>query len=396
LRSFPATSCEIGFPHQREPAIISHQEKKKMNQEKKPNRTRMCGSLHHLAIAICAFLPALPTPAPAQIIQGTGWTALTNEGPAATPAFQGESSAYVAWKGGSDNRIFFSNGPSGGWTQQDVIPGFLSTKAPAVAQSDYGLFFAVRGQSTNSTDNIYYTICTSDCFTTSPTFHIFGGGSGAAVVCQTTPTTVCPVTTGSPALASDGDTLYMAWAAPTTSGTLTIEYGAFSGSSFTILGTVPDTVTTTKPTLSSSGGGTLYLAWTDGTNAYASYNNTPTCTTCWTTKQQINPAGTEVTVAPSLAFPYLAYTTTGTQGTYLNFANWDVSEGDWTPFSPPYPPTPPGPLANLAPALVYYIELTSCDTLSYSAVQVVYTLSDAEIYSSTIWDQTGSLLNCKM
>jgi hypothetical protein len=68
--------------------------------------------------------------APVQV-QGKGWTAETEQGPALTVASDG---LYVAWKGkGSSTEIWYSRWDGTSWTAQATVPNAKTASAPSLA-----------------------------------------------------------------------------------------------------------------------------------------------------------------------------------------------------------------------------------------------------------------------
>jgi hypothetical protein len=318
-------------------------------------------SITYMAIVFSVLLLALRKPALAQI-GGPGWTALTTAGPAVTTDPYNFNFPFVAWKGHSNNRIWYTAGDS---QKQAVVPNFLSTKAPAAATIGGTVYLAARGQSTAPTDNIYYTTWNGDSFPASGTMVCAGA--------------TCPLSAGSPALAANDSTstLYLAW----TTSSDTIQYATYNGSSWQILGSVSGASTASKPALAVYNG-TLFLAWVEGGDVYTSDNTSPLCATCWTSPLQV--PGAETTAAPALGVStvpnhsglYIAWTAGNTEAGYApNFAIW--GESAWIPWNPPIP-VPPGPVANLSPALVSLGAYVDCEPIESFSFNVAYTLDGSD------------------
>jgi hypothetical protein len=94
------------------------------------------------------------------LVGGSGWTAETNAAPAlAVDLTSGD--VWVAWKGLSDNKVWFSYWNSNGWSTQAVVSGSTWTAetdtSPAIAatqNSSAPIYLAWKGA---STDKVWFT-----------------------------------------------------------------------------------------------------------------------------------------------------------------------------------------------------------------------------------------------
>jgi hypothetical protein len=304
-----------------------------------------------MVISMTVFLACLPKLARAQVVSGSGWTAETSVAPAAAN-FGGN--VYLGWKGASSNQIWYTEGPSP-WSHQATVSGALTTQAPALAAGS-ALYLAWRGQSTASTDKIYYTTNS-------------GSGFGShATVCNTGG---CAETIASPALAANGATVYVAW----TTSSDEIMIGTYTGA-WTFTATPPSFLTSTAPALALYDG-QLFLAWlNEGTNQlmYATSpsssiswpaTGTQVGTTTWSAQTGAAPAFgiyvSEIVKTPNPAGLYIGWTTESGTIT-IDYSHWNGS--GWNAPAA-MPPPSPDLVTNTTPALVSYAIAPECEVSNY-------------------------------
>jgi hypothetical protein len=94
-----------------------------------------------------------------QIVGGPGWTAETSAAPALQYAGYG-TNVWLAWKGKSSNKVYFSTWDGTQWTPQQVVQGSdpswtaLTNVAPAIGVSAFTPYLAWKGA---TGDKIWYT-----------------------------------------------------------------------------------------------------------------------------------------------------------------------------------------------------------------------------------------------
>jgi hypothetical protein len=342
-------------------------------------------SVSHIALAAIAIGSCFADVASAGTISGSSpsWTAETNAAPALTN-FNG--SVVAAWKGFKGNSIWYSIGPE--WASQHEVSGALTTQAPALTANSSTIYLAWRGQSTATTDHIYYSTSTGSSFTPQ------------TKVCDALG--ACAETTSSPALAANGSTIYMAY----TTASDTILLAAYPGSGDWTLSTVPVPGATTAlaPALTVYEGA-LHLAWVEeGTEnvMYASYPlpsgpwspATQVSGSNWTAQTSVAPAF-GISPVPTDAGLYLGWTApTTTAGEFQLY----YSEFEGTYWNGPLP-IPPGPLAvaNLSPALVGYSQIPQqeeCGSVSVYSFDVAYTTTGEDIEFLTLQSRISIDKNC--
>ena len=337
-------------------------------------------SILYMAIAMPVFMGCLPKLARAQAVSGSGWTAETNTAPALAN-FGG--SVYLAWKGASSNEIWYTQGPST-WSHQAPVSGALTTQAPALAAGS-ALSLAWRGQSTATTDKIYYATNT-------------GSGFGAhATVCNTAE---CAETIASPALAANGATIYVAW----TTSSDDIMLATYTGV-WTFAATPASFQTSTAPSLAVYDG-QLFLAWLqEGTNQLM-YATAPLSSIAWPASG-ISVGGTtwsaqsgaapgfgvyvsELVKTPNPAGLYIGWTT-GTGAIAIDYSQWNGS--GWN--APAAMPAPrPDLVTNTAQALVSYSVAPECEVSNYYFDVAYQNGGDDIIWTQLIDDAVVPCLKC--
>jgi hypothetical protein len=272
---------------------------------------------------------------------------------------------YVAWMGKTTPAAdiwFTTSAGSGGWNSQQAIRDTSTTQAPALAAVGNTLYLAWRGQSPNLTDKIYYSTNTGA-----------GWASAHPTVCSGNS---CAETTATPALASNGSTLYVAW----TTADNTIMLARFTPGSPWMFATTPATTNArTAPALVIYQN-TLFLAWVAEGSSQVMYATLPLSGGSWS---QIAATPAITSVAPTMG----VYTNSSGGGAWkaglylvwasggqMDYADWD--DGWGASVHIPGLPIPPGPLT---PALVSVITAPSF-SLVYAAPAAGESYEDIYVY----------------
>jgi len=289
--------------------------------------------------------------------------ALTTQAPAVTSV---DDTLFVAWSGESgvkSHSVYYSILSNGQWTAQASIPNAKTTAAPALGVVNGQVYLATTPPGAGGEISLY--VWNGAAF-------VPGGNLCGRVVCAKTGAT--------PALFGNGDFLYAAWTTPEGAiDTATLINGVW----FVSPTAVPNA--TTNPSLAPTLAvfdNQLYVSWVDTSEETIStaVSSLPLSSRSWSA--HLSTISAQTAVAPSMgvfgddnaASPQELFLSWTTPSSTISFARWQAANVDWVPTASPVP-LPSGPLTSESPALsgVIFEEQSANGPLYYYSNNVAFT-----------------------
>jgi hypothetical protein len=268
----------------------------------------------------CAYLLGLGVSHASQVPQ-----ALSSQGPVFATF---NNLLFLAWAGLSgetSHKVGFET-YDGSWSPQTILPGVMTTTAPALGATAQAIYLAITPPSSGGEIEFYRF--------NGSTFEL------QKPLCNQS----CAVTLAAPALAGDGTTLYAAW----TTANGAIMYAQFINDVWFIASQpIPNAVANpnTAPSLAVFGN-QLFVAWTPPTGGSVSITSATLPLSSTPFDGQTIAVSAQTNLAPSLGVIdsfaddvvtpelYLSWTTTSSG---IDFAHWKPHPGEWVPADSPVP-----------------------------------------------------------